>query len=449
MDNLYFEKAVLGAIFLEPEKIKQVSEILPDEQYFMNAFNREIYKVFIKFHNENKKFDINIFLNYIDNYKLLEKCGDTVYISSLSDNATSTVGVEHYATQVRETWLHRKIQLLQVHKRKELLENPFETKDIILKYIELETRLLEENYIGQKHIKNMNNIVEHDLEAPTIPKKFIKTGYKHFDYLNFEPDEIIVIAARPSVGKTSFMVNLAYQIYKNNIEDNVKVIYFPIESVWKKVAEKIGSVITGEPVSNFRNKKSIVRFSHILDNYNPNNFMLVDKCQDLREQINFVTRERTRYPNSKIVVFSDYWQICKFDSKKNSREQQLGEMAEALIKAKTDLELTWFVGSQVNKLCESGKPPYIPRMSHARESESIANASDKFISLYSPNYYNHYYKDNQYQKESPNWLLYASCEKNRNHSIFDCEFMFEKAIAKFTPITNEYEEPIEEDDTPF
>lgn len=252
---VYIEEAVLGALMLEPQNVSLVKTILPGEQYFYSTQNRTVYRAITSLHNSGSPIDQVTIVEWLSNNQLLEKAGGPSIVAALVGDVATAVNVEYHADIVRK-WGSKRLGIDYLSQTKERLYEP--GVDVEKEINNLVHRLREDvarntgvtsermSYSGkgifQRRVQGMKQRVN---------VSSLVTGYNELDkYLHaaFFPGGLTVIAARPSVGKSSLKANLTV----NFCNAGYGVLSVTPEQGFDREMDRIDSIVTGIPLEELK-----------------------------------------------------------------------------------------------------------------------------------------------------------------------------------------------------
>lgn len=212
--SLNIECAVLGSIIINKRSLEKVIDILKPEIFYKYE-NKIIFKYILKIYNEYKKIDFLTLIYELKKDKKLKTIGGEIYISYIINTNTTFYNLEEYVNILIKKFILRRIIKLSIDVINKAYEKNIETF-FLLNYIQ---NNIEE--ISLKYIKNKIQSIE-DLLPKTIKKfkkNYIKTGYKKLDkiILGLQKSDLIILASRPGMGKTSLSLSLIKKLIKQNI----------------------------------------------------------------------------------------------------------------------------------------------------------------------------------------------------------------------------------------
>ncbi len=383
--ELKSEQAVIGSILTEPDCIDLVKKYIPDGSYFADAFLGKVLNTVYKMHDNGEAIDLTT---------VYDKMPEVVdLLARIVDALVTTAHVEEYAKLIRDYYARRKL------KRIISAVDPLNTKkynspldaiteiDAGVRDVEQIIQNAEETSASDLVNACLNDI-ERDMEQG-VNRNIISTGFIDLDRLiiGFERPESVIVAARPSIGKTSFSQCLALNIAKKKIG---KVLFFSLEMSKKKLMNRLFSIegrVDSEKVRkrnlDEENYKKIIKAAETLSNLD---LIIIDDAFNLSEIRSIVARHAARGEVALVVI--DYLQLLREQGKRfQSRQVELGYYANEIARiAKTYNTITLTL-SQLSRAVES-RDDKRPRLSDLYESGAIEAAADIVLFLYRDEYYN-------------------------------------------------------------
>lgn len=428
-ESLEAEAAVLGSMILDPECIGQVVQQVTTGAFYRIEHQMIFDAIVSLWEKKNEKFDLLLLRDELKNRSQLEETGGAEYLVKIAESVPSSANVEQYLQIVKDKQMMREL----ISAAGEVLTEAFETAgDAAEKLDRAEQKIFN---VTQKKITgsavSIKQLLTEAFEAIDRREGHhitgLPTGFAEIDDLTcgLQNGEMIVIAGRPSMGKTSFAMNIAEHIGADN---NISVAFFSLEMSRQQLAERM-------LCSRAMMDSQIVRKGMINDNQYQE---LVHAASELSEKPIFVDdtpgitplelrgkarRLRSRYGIK--CVFIDYLQLMSQGGKVESRQQEVSEISRYLKALARELEIPVIVLSQLNRSPE-GREGHRPRMSDLRESGSIEQDADVVVLLHREDYYHRGEQD--YQETNSAEIIIA---KQRNGPTDTIELNFNGTFTRF------------------
>nr|YP_011007379.1 Replication helicase subunit [Sporochnus bolleanus]WAM64808.1 Replication helicase subunit [Sporochnus bolleanus] len=374
--NLLAEKLVLGSILTLPEAILVVSEKLPIDAFYLKN-HQIIYKALLILYAEGKTIDYINLITWIQDNGFLLKIGGAHVLLNLLNQINKVSNLEEYIALIYEKYLRRSLIKLgeEIIEAGYLTEIPLET---IFTKIEQSFFLLSETK-STKHLisveQGLQQIlreIEEGLKIPQLPG--LKTTFIEFDIITqgFQNSDLIIIAGRPSMGKTAFAFNLAKNIAQNH---NTAVVFFSLEMTRQQLLYRL--LASEVEITNTRLRASRIKETEWVKINNTIKDLsklglFIDDTPDLsvgriKLKIKTVNSESSKQVG---LIVIDYLQLLEGTDQNANRVQELSKITRALKKLARDLNLPIIVLSQLSRNVES-RVNKRPILADLRESGCI------------------------------------------------------------------------------
>ncbi len=397
--NIEAEKSLLGCILISDKVFDKISPIV-DADDFYDMSNKKIFEVIKEMNQRGDAVDYLTVTNALRTKGILESVGGASYISMLSDSIPTYAHAEEYARIVRE-------------------------KSILRNLIDLSTKIIEDSYGESRSPEDMLEMAERSIlgireKEQTGSIKKVKelvgevyekikttgaregsllglpTGFSKIDNLTLglQPENLIIIAARPSVGKTSLAMNIAYHL---GVEKNYNVLIFSFEMsqydlIMKFIAAGSKVELYKIRTGKFLTKAESQSIFHIMDLLSESSIFIDtddNNVFDIRSKARNLMSELKRQKKTLDLIIIDYMQLIK-PNENLPREQQIAQISRSLKALARELKVPVIALSQLNREAEkreyptrgkSEKEPKIsyPKLSDLRESGAIEQDADIVI----------------------------------------------------------------------
>lgn len=382
------EKALLGCVINDKEKIYDVDSLITANDFYYDK-HKEIYRAIKELERKNIDIDLITLLDLVNKKNIVKKCGGISYITELSTEAIYSSNIESYAEIVREKSDRRKL----INAGRELVKKAYEDNEIDEIVSEVENSIyqaISKNNDGEivrisDAVSDVLNQIEiNHLNGGKITGK--TTGYKELDEClsGLQKGDFVVVAARPSMGKTAFALNIGQYSAK---ESNVAI--FSLEMPKVQLTQRFLSSMALVELQKIKTGKlndtefgKIALASNELSN---RNIFIDDESTSLAD-IKAKCRTLKRKSGLDIVII-DYLQLIEVAEKSYSREQEIAKISRELKKLAKNLEITIIALSQLSRAPEQ-RADHRPMLSDLRESGSIEQDADVIMFLYRDEYYN-------------------------------------------------------------
>ncbi len=434
------EEAVLGAIMLEKSAFDTVVEILKPECFYVEGHQR-IYKAMQSLAQKSQPIDILTVVEELKMREELEIVGGPYYVTKLTNAVVSSANIETHSRIILQKFIQRELIRISGEIIGDAYEDSTDVFDLLddaeSKLFEITNSHLRKNFdsIDSVLVKTIQRI--EDMRNKQDEISGVPSGFPTLDQITYgwQPTDLIILAARPAVGKTAFALNLARNAALNPTKPTA-VAFFSLEMSSAQLVQRILSAeseIYMEKIARGRledhemkqlYKKGIDRLAkapiYIDDTPALNIFELRAKCRRLKNKHNLG------------FIIIDYLQLMSGggDNKNGNREQEISQISRALKGLAKELQVPIIALSQLSRAVESRKEgEKIPQLSDLRESGAIEQDADMVMFLYRPEYYGITANE---MGESNKGETHVKIAKHRNGSLDTVKLRALLHIQKFT-----------------
>lgn len=435
--NIEAEQAVLGAIFLEPSSLIITSEVLIPEDFYRSA-HQKIFRVMLKLNDEGKAVDLITVTEDLAATKALEEVGGIMYLSELAGSVPTAANVEYYARIVEEKSLLRRLIRTATNIAQEGYSREDEVEDLLG---EAEKSIMEvaqrKNGGSFENIKDVLVRTYDNIEVLANRKgdvTGIPTGFAELDRMTagFQRNDLIIVAARPSVGKTAFALNIAQNV-ATKTDENVAI--FSLEMGAEQLVMRMlcaegninaQNLRTGDLTDEDWRKLTMAMGS--LSNAG----IYIDDTPGIRIGEIRAKSRRLKQEHGLGMIMIDYLQLIQGNGRSGeNRQQEVSEISRSLKALARELEVPVIALSQLSRGVESRQDKR-PMMSDIRESGSIEQDADIVAFLY---------RDDYYDKESENKnIIEIIIAKQRNGPVGTVSLAFVKEYNKFVNLERRFDD---------
>jgi replicative DNA helicase len=429
--NLDAEVSVLGSMLIDQNLIK-IAKTKINANDFYDSRNQECFKIILKLDELNLPVDYITVYNEVQNQGLSQKIGGPDYLSYLFDYVSTTVNFEFYIGIVLDLSLKRKI----IDTANQISKRGFETDLTSEEYIdETEKAIFELSKLRKSsEFAKIRDICE-DVVVITERNKNARskvtglyTGFECIDSITagFQKEELIILAARPAMGKSAFAMNLAVNVAKKNKDSQAVVAVFSLEMGNDQLVSRM--IASESTVNGFNirtgnlNPDEWRRFEASSYKLGELNIYFDDSSSVSINDIRAKCRKLSQDVGLDFVVI-DYLQLVGTTEKTSSRQEEVSKISKSLKQMARELKIPVLALSQLSRDVEKTDDKK-PAMAHLRESGSIEQDADIVCFLFREDYYN---KNSNRYKEAD--LIIA---KNRSGaSGMELPFIFESEFSRF------------------
>lgn len=421
------ERSTLGSMLLEKEAIYKGAEVLKPEDFYREA-HRVIFEVVTHLANKGEPVDIITVSEELKQRNMLDKIGGVAYLTLLANSVPTAANIEHYAKIVEEKSILRAL----ITSASNILSMGYAgAEDITILLDDAEKQIFQ---ISQKrNVKgfvSLKNILIETFER--IEKIYeskggvtgLSTGFTDLDRMTagLQNSDLIILAARPSMGKTTFALNIARNAA---VDMKVPVVVFSLEMSKEQLALKLLCSEAG--VDNQRIRTGTLmdndwpRLSYALGRLSESNIFIDDTPGMTALEIRSRAR-RIKAEHGLGLIVIDYLQLMQSRGRSENRQQEVSDISRSLKSLARELGVPVISLSQLSRAVEqrTDKRPYLADL---RESGSLEQDADIVAFLYRDDYYNP-----ESDKKNITELIIA---KQRNGPVGTVELFFNKETGKF------------------
>ncbi len=431
------EEAILGAMMLEQQAVNKIIDILKSDMFYKEAHQR-IYSAIRTLFEQSEPIDILTVNQSLTKSGELEIVGGSYFIMQLTNRVASGANVEFHARIIQQKYIQRELIRISSNTISEAFE---ETTDVFDLLDRAEKNLFEvaENNLRRSAL-DMADVIKDALTKIEEASKNegnisgIATGFHHLDNLTsgWQPADLVIIAARPGMGKTAFVLSLARNVA---VDYKKSVALFSLEMSSIQLVTRLISSET--EISADKLKKgnlSDSEWKHLTQSINSlsNAKIYIDDTPALSIfELRAKSRRLKAQKNIELIII-DYLQLMTATTDKivGNREQEISTISRGLKALAKELELPIITLSQLNRSVETRGGDKKPQLSDLRESGAIEQDADMVCFLYRPGYYN---IDESHTGEAyPEGYTELIVAKHRNGALDEIKLQFLGQFAKFT-----------------
>lgn len=441
--NLEAERAVLGSILHDPLVCDDVALIVRPDDFYADA-NQKLFHHLLAMHDEGKRIDVLLLRERLIQEGEFEAIGGAAYLAEVLQAVPYAANAVHYAEVVRDKATLREL----IHASTEILRDAW---DPVCAPREIMGHA-EEKIFGVHDRRSTDQVTNvHDLllEAfERIDARLEKggpggtmTGFADLDALTggLHKSEFIVLAARPSMGKTALATNIAENVA---IESQVPVLFVSLEMARVELAMRLlcsqGSVDGSKFRSGFLSSEDKRKLVEVSGRLSKAPLFIDDTPSRTVSEIAAVARRLKRKEKLGLIVI-DYLQLIQPDDPRDPRQEQVAKMARRLKALARELQLPVICLAQLNRQVEESKGEHRPRLSHLRESGAIEQDADVVMFVHREEYYCKNKEEAEERGVAGQGLVILA--KQRNGPTGDVKLAW---FDKYTCFRNYAEKPYEE-----
>lgn len=435
--DLAAERSVLGAILLEPAAIEQAEDRLRPDQFF-DKRNSLIFAAMLELRENGEAIDMVTLTARLN--QSLSKAGGLMYLTALGSSVPTAANVGQYIEIVKDKHL-RRLAILDLQKQLQRAFQAGSADGIVTEVQELATRLADQAVVKSPmvHIKDAAMQVYDGLEKRMESKSDIiglPTGFVDLDGITsgLQRSDLIIVAARPSVGKTAFALNVAQNV---GLKSEETVAVFSLEmSVIQLVTRMLcaeGQIDASRARTGKLHPDDWEKITMAIGRYADSGIYIDDSpamtVLDIRAKCRQLQKEQGLG-----LILIDYLQLVQGHKRRNNRQEEVSDISRDLKQLARELDVPVIALSQLSRGVEQRQDKR-PMMSDLRESGSIEQDADIVAFLYRDDYYN--------QDTPKKNIIEIIIAKQRNGPVGTVELAFLKQFNKFTNLERQVEANLE------
>lgn len=432
------EKAVLGAAFLSKTALQKACDDLTKDAFYDEA-NSKIFEVLQELNDEGSAIDITIVTNRLSDKKILSQVGNIEYLSEIIDSVPSTSNVEYYIDILKEKLVGRKIIETATDIANEAYTNEDSIYDVLdnaeMKMLRIGNMRKTSEFqriqdVALREQQNLEKLSEQGLDITGLA-----TGFTEFDKLTsgLQPSQFIIIAARPAMGKTAFILNLAtYAAMHNDKAVAVFNLEMSAEQLANRILQSLGQIQGNKMRTGRLEHNDWKRLNEAISQLSTANLYLDDTPGITIGEIRSKCRRLANSEKGLGLVVIDYLQLISGPSgTQGNRQQEVSEISRSLKTMALELGIPVIAAAQLSRAVEAREDKR-PLMSDLRESGSIEQDADIVSFLYRDDYYN-----KEARREDNSSISEFIIGKNRSGPTATVDLLFKKDTSTFVNFQKE------------
>ena len=390
------EEAVLGASMLEKDTFAQVLEIIQSEECFYVDAHQKIYAAMRRLFDKGTPVDLLTITEELRKTNELELIGGAYYLTRLTMSVLSSAHVESHARIVMEKFIQRELIRISGSVISDAYEDSTDVFDLLDKaesgLYEITDKHLRKNFksLNEVLIRTVNEIEENRKKTDDITG--VPSGFASLDRLTagWQKTDLIILAARPSVGKTAFALNLAMNAAMN-AGKQFPVAVFSLEMGAGQIVKRMLSAVTDVSMEAITRGKmaehEFIQLSQRMGKLAQAKIFLDDQAALNIFELRAKARRLKQKHDIQLIII-DYLQLMQANvDKSGNREQEISKISRDLKALAKELEVPIIALSQLNRSVETRKESKVPQLSDLRESGAIEQDADLVMFLYRPEYH--------------------------------------------------------------
>ena len=440
--NIEAEQSLLSCLLIDKDAIIKVADIISENDFYKDA-HRIIFTTVKELYNHHEPIDILSLANRLDEKKQLADIGGRTYLANLSSFVATSSNVVHYANIIQRKATLRRLQTAA----SEIMDLSYQEEEEIDKVLDqTEQKIFS---VSQKYLKNtflpIDNLLTEAFERIDELHKHggklrgLPTGFPDLDNIlaGLQKSDLIILAARPSVGKTSLALDIARQAA---IKSKEGVGLFSLEMSKEQLVDRL--LCSQSHVNLWK-----MRTGKLSDREEDNDFTRIGEAMGQLSEapiyiddspISSIMEIRTKSRRLQMekglgLIVIDYLQLMEGRGRYgDNRVQEVAEISRGLKAIARELNIPVLALSQLSRAVEQTGGPAIPRLAHLRESGSIEQDADVVMFIYRKAVDRHYSRDDLPEAEKNLAQIYIA--KHRNGPTGKIELFFNEEIVSFSSV---------------
>lgn len=430
-NNIDSEQTILGAMIINKNIIYEVIETLNTSDFYKDA-HKNIFKTIKKLFLKNIHIDIISLIEYLKKDNLLESSGGSTYITEISDSIATVANIQTHIKIIKDNSKLRKL----INLSNNTLEKIYKKEDPDTLIENIQKNIFDMSLSEDKsQIESISNILDRTLsniENLYINKNSfvgVSSGFYDLDIKTsgFQKSQMILIAARPSMGKTTFALNIAENVA---IKDKKTVLIFSLEMSKEQLTNKLISSITRIDMQKLQtgmlDDSDLDKLANGIGTLADAKIFIDDTPNISISEMRAKCR-KLKFTNEIDLIIIDYLQLMSGNTRTESRQQEVSEISRFIKALSKEIDCPVIALSQLSRAPEQ-RSDHRPMLSDLRESGSIEQDSDIVLLLYRDEYYN---KDTEFKN-----IAECIIAKHRNGEVGTVKLAWIGQYSKFVNLDN-------------
>ncbi len=391
-NSIEAEKAVLGSLLIDKDAIIKIADLLNVEDFYQDIHGI-IYQAIRDLFDRRTPIDLLTVTTNLEDKKQLELIGGASYLAQLTNEVHTSTHIYNYALIVKQ-----KSTLRRLIKAGDLITglgyNEEEPLEVLLEQAEKAMFAVSQTSIKDKfvHIKEILNTTYDkitELHDPATKDKYkgVPTGFSDLDHLltGFQPSDLIILAARPAMGKTAFSLNIAQNVAKTGQTVGIITLEMSKEQLVERMFSSLLEVDSWKLKTGRLEEEDFMRIGSVMDDLYQMNIYIDDSVGNSIGELRSKAR-RLQMEHGLNFLIIDYLQLMSTGTNSQNRVNEISEISRALKNLARELRIPILALSQLSRAVEM-RPVKIPQLSDLRESGAIEQDADIVMMLYREEYY--------------------------------------------------------------
>lgn len=433
--NKEAEMSILGVMFIDNSLIDDITDVITSDMFF-DEKNKYLFEAIKDIHDNGIDVNAGTVKDELDKKKRFNVVGGLEYISEVIDSVITTANLNYYIDIIKNNAIRRNL----INTATDIINNAYEEEDV--------TSLLdnaEKNIVSAVQNRTVKDFIplseilrnaQRKLEELAKNKKLItgvETGFYDFDKITtgFQPGELIILAARPGMGKTALVLNMA--TYAATTMDKAVAIFnleMSSEQLINRIISAVGGIDGYKLQTGNMQERDWKRYNEAMNELSDTNLVIEDDLSVTLPEIKAKCRRLAKSPKGLGLVVIDYLQLVTTGNKRvESRQVEVSEISRTLKTMASELKVPVIALSQLSRNAEK-RESNMPMLADLRESGSIEQDADIVLFVNRKDYYEA--KKDQKETIVPAELVIA---KHRKGSLGTINLLFELNMSAFRNVS--------------
>lgn len=435
--DLDAEMGVLGSILLNPDVCNDLALILRSDDFYDDA-NRKLYHHIKTMYEDGQKIDATLLVSHLRSTGEFDLIGGAAYLAKLANTVPNAAHASYYAQIVRSKATLRRLIEASTSILKDAYDDTQDVKELVS---QAEQRIFQiQDERSANSAANIADILKASLGRIDARMKGehidggVETHFVDFDNMTggLHNGELIILAARPSMGKTAFAMNIAEQV---SMQGKAPVLFVSLEMSAIELADRLlcsvarvngrglrtGSISQEDRQRLIRHAMEVSQAPLYVDDAPSRS------VSEIAAVARRITQQEQAKPTKKRLglIVIDYLQLIEPDNSKDPRQEQVAKIARRLKMMSRELEVPVLCLAQLNRQAEEGKD-HTPRLSHLRESGAIEQDADVVMFVHREEYYHRGEAASEHEGKAQ--IIIA---KQRNGPVGEIDLTWEREYTRF------------------
>ena len=426
--NIEAEQSIIGAILIDNEALPKALEIIGIDDFYKTS-HRKIFRSMVELFDRNEPIDLITLTDFMKRSDELEAVGGVSYLSSLVNMVPTAANIKYHSKIVREKGLLRSLLRSATEIASKVYEDNLEAEEMVdyaeKSIFDISDKRVKASFITLKElIKSSFKMIEHLYDKKEAITG-VPSGFRDLDELTtgFQKGDLIVVGGRPSMGKTSFTLNIAQHV---GLESRETVAIFSLEMAKEQLAFRMlcseAMVNSNSIRKGFIKKEDWHKLTGAASKLTGAPIFIDDSSGITVLELRAKAR-RLKMEHGLSLVIVDYLQLMRGKGSFERREQEISDISRSLKALAKELSIPVIAVSQLNRSVEQRRPP-TPMLADLRESGAIEQDADVILFLYRDEVYN---KDTPANKGEAEVIV----AKQRNGPIGKVNLTFNSSCTRF------------------